>query len=133
MANRMWQLKVQHLQKGLTIYSGKFRPNGSSAIATYKGKGYLPVRTGVGTIEIRLKKGDAAVASATAEKFTDSVKETVTLQEGTFGTNIAILEAFDPATGIAVVKTATRAAPTVAADIASGANNWIHFDFHLVN
>lgn len=112
---------IQVLGKGIKILAGAFRPNAAGAIdnTLNKGLGWSVARTGVGAYTVTLQDGFVGILA-----IVPSVQVN------------ALLKGFVQLTGAIDVTTAKtfviqyqeEAAGTVAAaEIASNANNWVHF------
>lgn len=117
----------------LAVVSGSFRPNGSSAISdvlttnggTKRGLGFSVARTGVGTIRITFNGGrkynqlnSFIPHLQLASGFASGVQA---------GAYVAPTATADGYIDIVTFTRATEAVAAAAADIASNANNLVHF------
>lgn len=126
MASRAFDL-VKTLGKGYVILSGRFRPNGNGTIdnTLNKGRGWTVARTGVGEYTVTLQDG-----------YVDAIAIVPGVQVN------ALLKGCVQLTGAVDVTTAKTfkiqyqeesAGALAAAEIASNANNWVHFTAILRN
>jgi hypothetical protein len=120
MASRAFS-NVQTLGKGIVALSGRFRPNAASAIdnTLNKGLGYSVARTGVGAYTVTLQDGYVdALAIIPGVQLN-------TLLKG----NVQITGAIDVTTAktFVIQYQEETAGALAAAEIASNANNWVHF------
>ena len=121
MADRIFY-GVQALNPSVKIIAGSFLPNGSSAVAsaTTTGQGYSVVRTNTGLFTITL-----------TDKYNSLISGQVSLALNAVAQTVVQFGAID----VSSAKTITINAVTSgsAADIASNANNRIHFLLILSN
>lgn len=106
------------------VASGRFRPNGSSAIsnALNKGKGWTVVRTLTGVYTV-------TIAGAPFGQLDDVIAQ---LMLGTAGDQFCIGGAVDAAAGTIVIN-AWDISGAAVADVASNADNWIAFSCTIRN
>jgi len=121
MANRIFS-DVQALIKKPVIIAGAFRPNGTSAVdnTLNKGIGFSVARTNAGIFTITLEDSYPGLISADASVQLNAVAD-LKAQWGA----IDVVTAKTLVLNILAVATAT--------DIASHANNWVHFTLMLKN
>lgn len=121
MASKIFR-EIQTLQRGVKILQGSFRPNGTSAVdnTLNKGKGFTVARTGVGDFTITLD-----------DAWNHLVAAQVALMLAAAADSVVILGPADvtTATGGTVELFVLTAGSS--ADIASDADNWVHFTLHL--
>lgn len=121
MANRTFHdVKAQHSNVRLIV--GSFRPNGSSAVATTAGIGYSVVRTSAGLFTVTLTDSYPGLLSGHCS-----------LQLAAGGDQIVQFGEIDVVTAKTVQIRVWDISDAAVADIASNANNWIHFTLCLKN
>ena len=124
MANRYLHPLAGSLSRGLVIVSGRFRPNGTSAVdnTLNKGKGFTVARTAAGDFTITL-----------ADPFTELNAGFVQIHAAADTDLVASLGAELVATaGTQTVKLTVLTA-TTPTDMASDADSWISFMLLLKN
>ena len=123
MAARAFDL-VKSLCKGAVIIAGSFRPNGAGAVNNTLNqgtKGWSVARTGAGQYTITLDDGYPSVVAVVAMPQLNAAADGFMQARG----------AIDVTTAKTIVlENCVAAVPT---DIASNANNWVHFVAVLKN
>lgn len=115
---------VQTLGKGIVTIQGRFRPNGASAIdnTLNRGRGWSVARTGVGAYAVTLE-----------DKYVDAVAVIPSVQVNTLLKGcVQLTGAVDATAGPSAAAFTIQyqeetAGALAAAEIASNANNWVHF------
>lgn len=121
MANRTFhEVKAQH--SNVRIIAGSFRPNGSSAVATTAGIGFSVVRTSAGLFTVTLSDSYPGILSGHCS-----------LQLASGDDKVVQFGSIDVSTAKTVEIRVWDISDAAVADIASNANNWIHFTLMLKN
>jgi hypothetical protein len=118
---------LQVLGKGVRVLAGSFRPNAASAIdnTLNKGLGWSVARTGVGAYTVTLQDGFVgALAIIPSVQVNTLLKGCVQL---TGAVDVTTAKTF------VIQYQEESAGALAAAEIASNANNWVHFVAFLRN
>jgi len=127
MANRYFHPVQGALQRGMVKLAGSFRPNGTGTIdnADNTGQGFTVVHTSTGVFTITL-----------TDKYTELVSAQVSLQMNALTDAVLQFGAHDVSSAKTIIIRAgdyDGAGAIAAVDIASHANNRIHFELWLKN
>lgn len=117
--------QVMHRSPGVTIISGRFRPNGNGTVSVYEGDGFTVSRTGVGAFTVSLTGKWTRLVHFAAQYWGAAL---------TAGSVIQVVGAISlgaTATTVPIVHSLNAAGTFAAAEIASDAANWISFEAHV--
>lgn len=113
---------VKSLHSNVRVIAGSFRPNGSSAVATTAGVGFTVARTSAGLFTITLVDAFPGLLSAQCS-----------LQLATGDDKFVQFGSIDVSSAKTIQIRVWDVSGAAVSDVASDANNWIHFTLHLKN